>query len=693
MEKPTFLDDIGIPDIHYNPLQNYRNVTYNTRLTMMPRIEATQERPQRSYDYKKGMIMWETGGSGTIYLEEMTMETVGTGGATGTYVMQQYHKFTGKLVEPVGGRFLESIAICALNLGYPNTTDAVYMLEISFTGYNTNSDLPEICKGWDGEEMVFRWYTRLNQLKMKLDYKGSYYDFEMMSMGGEAQLSDHLHIEQGMKIPGGQGTIGQFCSELAAALNKREEDKVKSGQRCHPHIYRIIPHRDIANLKIIDSSFLGRLVQSWGLFRGTTQIPPGTNIQNFILRSLPQSKEVLSYLNRVPEKKDYNSTDTKPNTIHILPRTFSIISGAKAREQNGALMFDNKIGTSAKEVVYFLTTKEDAKNIIGAREFEDAWDQANRDKRVDVYLRLGLLRKAYKWIYTGENTEVINCDIKLDHLWRLVRPLFIKNEDGDPVTPTASNQQPAQRGQQPNAAVRCNEARMVNVTSSGEPIYAEDVPDRRGQQLDITPRKDWYPHMPQTSIINTTVQANAQQGALSPENAQEYSVYRQINNSQGQGSADMLSITLDVVGDPYFLFQIPGTPGKPPYEEDVWEYIAKNLTEEQIAETRKKTASHNWLPFIYFQATVPAVDFTADDLMNLRQADTITGIYSCKKLINKFFKGKFTSSLECYRDQLSNPWGRRATTSSSFTPAPAGGGQAAATGPTTGGNRGTRGGP
>lgn len=691
MEKPNHLDDIGIPDIHYNPLQNYRNVTYNTRLTMMPRIEATQERTQRSYDYKKGMIMWETGGSGTIYLEEMTIETVGTGSATGTYAMQQYHKFAGKLVEPVGGRFLESVAICALNLGYPNTSDAVYLLEITFSGYNTDSDLPEVCKGWDGEELVFRWYVRLMTLKMKLDYKGSTYDFELYPAGGAAQQSDHLHIEQGMSMEGTPATVQQFCDDLAKALNKREEEKVKTGQRCFPHIYKIIPHRDIAGLAMADFSFLGRMVQSWGWFRGSIQMPAGTTIQNFILNSLPQSKEILSFLHRIPEKKEYNTADTKPDTIHILPRNFSIICGAKAREQNGAIMFDNKIGTSAKEVVYFLTSKMDAKNIIGAKEYEDAWSQANRDKRVNEYLKLGLLRKAYKWIYTGENTEVINCDIKLDNLWRLVRPLFV-NEKGEPIAQGASNQQPSQRGQQPNAAVRCNEARMINVTSSGVAEYAEDVPYRPGQDLDVNPKPNWYPHMPQTAIINTTVQQDARQGALSPQNAQEYSVYRQLNNSQGQGSADMLTINLEVVGDPYFLFQIPGTPGKPPYEEDVWEYVAKNLTEEQMAETRKKTASHNWLPFIYFQATIPAADFTSDDLMNLRQADTITGIYSCKKVVNKFFKGKFTSTLDCYRDQLSNPWGRRATTSSSFNPQSSGGGQASSTGPTTGGNRGTRGG-
>ena len=59
-EKPTYNDNIGLPDIHYNPLQNYRNVTYTTRLTMMPVIEATQTRLQRSYDYKKGRFSLRT---------------------------------------------------------------------------------------------------------------------------------------------------------------------------------------------------------------------------------------------------------------------------------------------------------------------------------------------------------------------------------------------------------------------------------------------------------------------------------------------------------------------------------------------------------------------------------------------------------------------------------------------------------
>ena len=295
-------------------------------------------------------------------------------------------------------------------------------------------------------------------------------------------------------------------------------------------------------------------------------------------------------------------------------------------EKAGKPLFDNRIGTTAKEVHYFITTKEDAKNVIGPQEYEDAWETTNRDKRVDNWIKKGLLRKVYKWIYTGENTEVINCDIKLDYLWRTVRPLWL-DKDGKPAS--AQSTRPAakaQKGGSAPAPVACIDARSVQPFNDGKTqLYVEDMPYKEGQDLDINPKKGWYPHMPQTSIVNTTVQEGSGQGALSPQSATEYSVFRQLGNGQATGVEDMFQITLEVVGDPYWLMQIPGKPGTAPWEEDVWEYEREQLTEDMMAEKRKKTASHNWLPFIYFQAQAPAADITKDDLMNLRPADAITG--------------------------------------------------------------------
>ena len=678
--KPTYNDNVGLPEIHYNPLQNYRNVTYNTRLTMMPVAEATKTRLDRSYDYKKGIILWETGGAGTVYLEELTMECVGAGNKTGNYVTQLPINFKGKVVEPLGGRFMESLSLAAMDLGY-KSNDGVYLFEISFTGFNTDSDLPEVCKGWDGEDLIFRWYVRLNELNMQLDYKGSTYDFEFIS--SHSIDTDYTILEDGFRMIGSPETIGSFCKELADALNKREKEHVEAGLRCIPHKYVITAHKDIANLKV-KSGFWSRQTFSMLIGRGEIQGKPGQLIQTFILGAIANSEEMLKHLHRIPDKKDYNSNDTKPGKSEFVIRNVAVIPGYKDVEENKSYAFDPKLGSSAKEIHFFVTTKEDPRNIISPQEYKDAQDPAERNKRVDNWIKKGLLRKVYKWIYTGENSEVINTNIKLDYMWRNVRPIWVNSADGKPIAASGTASTAKQKTPAAGAkAITCNDAKSVGTAQQRvAATYAEDA-EWDPVSGKLAPREGWYPHMPQFYHMNTGLTQQQQQGTVSKENANEYSVYRQIGANLS-GSGEMVTLNLEVVGDPYWLMQIPGTPGKPPWEEDVWEYEKEQLTEDQMAEKRKKTATHTWLPFIYFEAQVPsATNNNITDTMKLRESDAISGVYFTVKLVNKFTKGKFTTSLECAREPLSNPWTGRAKPANS-TPGSSPG-SASSTGPNNAG--------
>jgi len=678
--KPTYNDNIGLPEIHYNPLQNYRNATYNTRLTMMPVTESTNARPERKYDYKKGIVLWETGGTGTVFLEELTMHAAGTGNKSGDYLTQMPIKFTGKLVEPIGGRLIEAISLAAMQLGYANN-GATYLFEISFVGTNTETDLPETCRGWQDEEMIFRWYITINELKMKLDYKGSVYDFEFMPSDASATLSDFTRLEQGFRMDGKPETIGDFCKQLAEALNKREAEKVKSGMRCEPHKYVITAHKDIANLKY-SYGMVGNFAAKWGMFKGEIQAQPGTSIQTFILGAMPNSEEVLKFLHQIPKKKDFNSPDTKPNTAEIAIKSFAIIPGCKDIAKGKLQAYDPKLGAVAKEVHYFITTREDGRNAVSPQEYKDAQDPSQRDKRVQNWISKGLLRKVYKWIYTGENTEVINADIKIDFLWRNVRPLWI-NKDGKPIAATATQPTASKKSNASNNSkvINCNDAREVQPGNQTNTIYyAEDMPYNSGSGID--PKPGWYPHMPQFQHVNTTVDQASSQSAVYQESAQEYSIYRQVANNQA-ASGDMFNLELDVVGDPFWLLQVPGAKGGPPWTDDVWEYEAKQLTEETMAEKRKSASTHTWLSYIYFEAQVPSADNDKQDRMALRKSDAVSGVYSVIEITNKFTKGRFTTHLKCVRENLSNPWVGKMV----GTPVTASGGQknASGVGPKTAG--------
>lgn len=661
-QKPDY-NIAGLPEIHYNPLQQYRNVTYNVRLTAMPSAEARATRLERSYDYTKGIVLFETGGTGSINLEELTMEGIGTGNKSGNYMMAQPIVFRGRLVEPIGGRLIEAVSLTSLKLGYPDNQSAVYLLEISFVGYD-DDDQPVVCQGWDKEPMEFRYYVTLQQLKMQLDYRGSVYEIEMVPSTARGALGDYMNLETGFRMTGSPGTIGDLCKNLEDALNKREEQKVKDGYRCHPHKYVITAHKKIRDMKF-DYSFWSRGNWSWAQNTGETQIEAGTTVQNFLMNSLSTSKDLLKYLHKVDEgKKDYNSPDTKPGSIDKPPRSISIIVGSKLQSQGNKILFDNKLNGSVEEVHVFVTTKEDGKLIISPQEYEDVRNSGFRSDRIQRWIDLGLLRKVYKWIHTGENTEVLGANIKIDNLWRIVRPLWISSETGKPAAP-GSVQPPAKEpppGKNTVKTIKCDNARTVNAyESTGAALYSEDLPFRAGEadKGNTNPNAEWQPSLPRFYHANTQVQQAQAQSAFFEESAHEYSVFRQIHAQVGAGSADMTTLDLEVLGDPYWLMQLPNTSGKYPWEEDVWEYEKEQWDDETLAEKRKNTSTHNWLPFLYFEAQVPSVNLNAEDVMDLRESDSISGIYGVKKVVNSFVKGKFTTKLECFRDPLGNPWVNR----------------------------------
>lgn len=698
-QKPDY-NIAGLPEIHYNPLQQYRNVTYNVRFTAMPATEAAATRLERSYDYTKGIVLFETGGTGSINLEELTMEGVGTGNKSGNYMMAQPIIFRGRLVEPVGGRLIEAVSLTSLKLGYPDNQSAVYLLEISFVGYD-DDDQPVVCRGWDDEPMEFRYYVTLQQLKMQLDYRGSVYEIEMVPSTGRGALGDYMNLETGFRMTANPATIGDLCKNLEDALNKREEQKVKDGYRCYPHKYVITAHKKIRDMKF-DYSFWSRGNWSWGQNSGETQIEAGTTLQTFIMNSLSNSKDLLKHLGKVDEgKKDYNSPDTKPGSIDKPPRSVSIIVGSKLQSQGNKILFDNKLNGSVEEVHVFVTTKEDGKIIISPQEYEDVRNSGFRSDRVQRWIDLGLLRKVYKWIYTGENTEVLNANIKIDNLWRIVRPLWISSETGKPAAtgstiPTAK-EPPA--GKNSAKVIKCDEARKVNAyESTGKALYSEDLPFRQGEadKGNTNPDADWQPSLPRFYHANTQVQQAQAQSAFFEESAHEYSVFRQIHAQVGAGSSDLQTLDLEVLGDPYWLLQIPNNSGKYPWEEDVWEYEKEQWDDETLSTKRKSTATHNWLPFLYFEAQVPSVNLNTEDIMDLRESDSISGIYGIKKVMNSFVKGKFTTKLECFRDPLGNPWVNRNKKSTTKTGTQAvNSGTATSTGPrsaqtTTGNDAGDR---
>lgn len=656
----------GISELHYNPLQQYRNVTYNVRLTMMPRHEAPQKTSDRSYNYTTGQIMMETGGTGTINLESLRIKINGPGNNTANYMVAIPASISMELIEPIGGRFIESLSLAAWKLGYRSNTLAIYLLEVWFTGYDEN-DQPVVCQDWNGNTLIYRWYTRINDLKATIDYKGSKYEVSLVVDHGGGLLANFQHIEEALRIERPLNTIQDICKGLEEALNRRQDARVRAGTQRHPHRYVIQAHPAIAGFKIESqrsgpSRFWNWLTNS----SPSTTVSQGTTISSYLTNAMANSTEFLEFLHRVDRnKKGPNATETNPNSLQELMSHVAIVVGSRMREDGDDILFDNITNDAVHEIHIYVTTTPNPKIILSPQEYIDANTASQRNARVQTLLRLGILRKAYSWIYTGENTEVIKADIRINNLWRVVRPLLIESETGQIITssaaqPTAQHVNPAQ---QANPA-RASTARTVEEGRQqqrreyvgGAPEYTEDLPNRSEELA--------HPHLrarPPFYYVNQELGRSQIPGNFSSY-AGEYSVYKQIHANVGAGSVDMNSLDLTVVGDPYYLAQRPpnsNDPSKPVFEETVWEWQQNHWTDESLARVRGETITTVTRPAFWFEATVPAADFTSDDVMNLRPLDSVTGIYHVNAIENVFQKGKFTTELKAFRDNLANPWTER----------------------------------
>jgi len=681
--KPTTLDGFkGIPDIHYNPLQAYTNTTYNTRLTMMPAREKTFERKHRSFDYTKGIIMWETGGTGTIYLEEMELRTAGIGNDSDAFNASRLAEIKGKLIEPTGGRFIESIAIASPILEYASNTECIYLLEIYFTGYDKN-DLPVICKGWKGEPQIYRWYVTMPTLVMTLDFKGATYEFTMIDSNSSALSPDAMTFEEGFKMQSKSPTVGGFCTELSKALNDRQNHSVKAGGRGHPNRYVITPHKDIANCKFD----VGLGSKIWRFAFGNEKTAAAhTTILQFIGNALSQSSDLLKILHRVNDgKKAYNAADTKPNTLGKIFNVLGYASGVRAIEGPDKLpIWDDKINGYVYEYHYFLYLKPEY-SAGTPQEYKDSQDPDQRRARVDEWIRFGLLRKVYKWTHTGENTEVLSCNLKFDNLFRIVQPLWISSETGKPLTGSAMQPTTQLKKDSAGKIDQINSSKMLNTlqsVSGGKQAYAEDLLSRLGAQ-----KSEWRAlHLPKRYLMNTEVQQTQSSTTFFAEGAIEFSIYKQIVAGAGTGNTGAAAIELEVIGDPYFLMQIPEFKGTVPWESDVWEWEQNHFSQEQLAEKRKTAGTYDIQPILYFEAVIPSQGWTSSDTMELRTSDAISGLFIMTTVTNKFSKGKFTSHLNAVRDPLANPWpATKAKIAATLTTGASESKTAAATGPNNAG--------
>lgn len=641
-----------------NPLLAYPSYTYNIVLTMMPSDERTIKIKERSFNHGRGIKVLDSASVGSIVLESLEITTANPGHPQPFYMSAIDHTFKMGITEPLGAKLPEMIAKSARSFNYPNSQEAIFLLEVNFKGYE--NDMPVICKDGLGNEMVYKWYVTITDLEMSLDLRGSTYSLQLVTNLGSSSNTEVLKIEKGVSVDkdndnSKQNNIQGLITRLETGLNKYQKELVKDGIQEKADTYKFYVCDTLKKLKFdFDSKLIA--TKSEGFFMsiftdGNIALAPGETIQGFIHQMFGTSPELVKYLTN--DAFDQESVKPKPESLKKLKKSILVVTGVTVQGKDS---FDAKRMKEAVDVEVFVGARALAKDLMDPNELEQTSSIDDVSARIDDYIENGLIRKAYKWIYSGENTEILNLDLKFNNLWRI--PLSIINDLSVPQAKTTKNKPSAKElrevARKQNAEnKRRDEATIKRIQDEKlAPFrFAEDL-----TEPDVNKAQEKEANIYKTMFTPTNTQGKTKDTQSEGKRAEFVSkhLFKQLHAGASAGSGDLITLDFDVLGDPFWLHQTPaGVEGKAPVQDDINFYI-ENIGnyKEALKEHLAKTAGQNVDNSVYLEVGVPSADRNDKDLMDLDKEDLITGVYRIFSTVHTFTGGKFTSKLKGTKDPL-----------------------------------------
>lgn len=439
------INDPYVGKVYGNILDNYDNPSYNLRLYMVrPEFaDATTEEDfyieNRLAPPADTVILAQTGVTGT-QIDDVEIESLVTPGSAA----QQTVKFN--IIQPGAATFLDEIQLAKGYLGYEtNSTDNTMFLEIRFQGYeadfedNEEGGAPVVILG----PLIYK--IQFQSFDVSFDEAGSSYACEAIIEHTYALRDNIYRTPQTITTTG--STIQEHVDDFQAALNEWQSSTTAHEQ---PDVVTIDTSELIGtsstgtnSLDIIqDQSLLTskqagqaetvnrimnetfeirtKLEQQEALAAAPTDsgtapevifdgdnlsIKEGTTIEEFMYILLSMCPEFYS---KVSRKEDIDDPESKVKLDQAFVSWFKM----KTKVRNGP--FDPSRNKYSKEYIFVPILYQTADPNIALDIKELNPEVADIKRRVAQYKDKGSLYKAYSYIFTGVNDQIISLDLSFN---------------------------------------------------------------------------------------------------------------------------------------------------------------------------------------------------------------------------------------------------------------------------------------
>lgn len=431
--EKTVIEDRYLGSVLGNRLDAFNNSSYNLRLYMIP--DKTPDgggylNGSRRAKPEETVIIAQTGVTG-IQIDNLSLNIVQ--GASGAFVTNG----TFTLYQPGAADLLDQIQMAKKVLGIEAGmfANAPIFLEIVFKGYEDDIDDPEAAGAPVKIQGPWCWQLEIATVDVAITEDGSTYDFSVV-IGSDSAFSDSYYtIPADTSMTG--ATIKECMEDLEETLTKYREDNYKEEQVHDEVVFDLsqinellgdgkIKYSNYENAEQINrlmnaeaqgiktreeyekilednpESLDGGIKATGGVWkRDRIQIKEGTNFHKIFTTLFVMNED---FLEKCTRKQKFDSPEIDADGVD-LNQTFT--HWYKIEADIEYLDYDHRRNTYARRITYKPMIYQTADQDLSISPGEFNLKKENVTKRIKEMN----IKKAYHYMYTGLNDQILKADI------------------------------------------------------------------------------------------------------------------------------------------------------------------------------------------------------------------------------------------------------------------------------------------
>lgn len=664
--------------INFNPvpnvLNNFDQVAYHIKFAVLSDIPGID----------KEIVIAE---SGTTELDIVSLDIGAIVGPDIQTKNMSAHSMKMEINEFYGYSLMNRLIEAANILQVRNYQKTGFKIEVKFLGRDAETGKP--LANVLGSE-VWGWKVVISSISTKVTASGCVHILEMHPISDVAGTDEYLRLPESFGIDG--RTCGDLLNNLFGKLNADLKEKYGGIDMVTYHIEAApyppsaqSPVRTPLDLEITNDTVFSSVRR---LEQGS--VNTGIAINELIDVLISNSETGVTLANSV----GVNGTGT-PSNPH---KNHSVLVRIEKKVEYGNYI--DLFNDYEKKITYCLVPYSTIRPIANFNDYANVQDVERTTKRLAFACSELGMKKQYNYIFTGENTEVLNFNIDFTFSYCVSVDLMLGARTYYSTTPgQAFNQDAVDRATaseyqanieklrdltgRKNAALQSSNPGSFTADDQKELDTVQQIVDNDREKVQIAARQseqranarlrqskidlasrgktsyiddDDYkkaitdlPTNPITMRQVTNV-SGSMEGVVEGSSDPRRSVYAAILDQVYGTDSNLSSVKIDIRGDPYWL----GPPGyRDLYDNGFSVSPTKNdpnVTIHNSSPSAEKYANFsNGENVIVIRYRMPDGFDEVTGKPNIIEANSYSGFYSINTVTHKFSGGKFTQTLEGIR--------------------------------------------